>query len=138
MSKHNDRDRSFSYQTYKLVIVGGGGVGKSAITLQFIQVLKQFQDLFISFFYKQYYFISDNNVPGVCHIFSLISLYGNVQFNHRKLTLYIKPTLLGCFCLQSYFVTDYDPTIEDSYTKQCVIDDIPAKLDSKLAFLKLQ
>ena len=34
--------------------------------------------------------------------------------------------------LQSYFVIDYDPTIEDSYTKQCVIDDIPAKLDSKL------
>lgn len=32
---------------------------------------------------------------------------------------------------QSYFVTDYDPTIEDSYTKQCVIDDISAKLDSK-------
>lgn len=28
-------------------------------------------------------------------------------------------------------MTDYDPTIEDSYTKQCVIDDIPAKLDSK-------
>ncbi|XP_014206499.1 ras-like protein 2 [Copidosoma floridanum] len=52
--------------TYKLVVVGGGGVGKSAITIQFIQ---------------------------------------------------------------SYFVTDYDPTIEDSYTKQCVIDDVPAKLD---------
>jgi GTPase SAR1 family protein len=66
MSKVTDRPNS--YQTYKLVIVGGGGVGKSAITLQFIQ---------------------------------------------------------------SYFVTDYDPTIEDSYTKQCVIDDISAKLDSK-------
>ncbi|KAG1661798.1 Ras-like protein 2 [Nymphon striatum] len=52
--------------TYKLVVVGGGGVGKSAITIQFIQ---------------------------------------------------------------SYFVTDYDPTIEDSYTKQCVIDDVVAKLD---------
>jgi len=64
MSRQNDR---MSYaQTYKLVVVGGGGVGKSAITIQFIQ---------------------------------------------------------------SYFVTDYDPTIEDSYTKQCVIDDIPAKLD---------
>lgn len=36
MSKLNDR--SSNYQTYKLVIVGGGGVGKSAITLQFIQV----------------------------------------------------------------------------------------------------
>ena len=35
------------------------------------------------------------------------------------------------YVLQSYFVTDYDPTIEDSYTKQCVIDDSVAKLDSK-------
>lgn len=25
--------------TYKLVVVGGGGVGKSAITIQFIQVM---------------------------------------------------------------------------------------------------
>ena len=25
-------------QTYKLVVVGGGGVGKSAVTIQFIQV----------------------------------------------------------------------------------------------------
>lgn len=53
-------------QIYKLVVVGGGGVGKSALTIQFIQ---------------------------------------------------------------SYFVTDYDPTIEDSYTKQCVIDDQVARLD---------
>jgi len=53
-------------QTYKVVVVGGGGVGKSALTIQFIQ---------------------------------------------------------------SYFVTDYDPTIEDSYTKQCVIDDSVARLD---------
>ncbi|KAF5307180.1 hypothetical protein FQR65_LT00696 [Abscondita terminalis] len=37
MSKLNDR-QSYS-QTYKLVIVGGGGVGKSAITIQFIQVI---------------------------------------------------------------------------------------------------
>lgn len=51
---------------YKLVVVGGGGVGKSALTIQFIQ---------------------------------------------------------------SYFVTDYDPTIEDSYQKQCVIDGTVAKLD---------
>ncbi|XP_075227531.1 ras-like protein 2 [Lycorma delicatula] len=64
MSRQNER-QSYA-QTYKLVVVGGGGVGKSAITIQFIQ---------------------------------------------------------------SYFVTDYDPTIEDSYTKQCVIDDVPAKLD---------
>ncbi|XP_037685078.1 ras-related protein R-Ras2-like [Choloepus didactylus] len=53
-------------EKYRLVVVGGGGVGKSALTIQFIQ---------------------------------------------------------------SYFVTDYDPSIEDSYTKQCVIDDRAARLD---------
>lgn len=36
MSKAGDR-QSYA-QTYKLVVVGGGGVGKSAITIQFIQV----------------------------------------------------------------------------------------------------
>lgn len=36
MSKVADR-QSYA-QTYKLVVVGGGGVGKSAITIQFIQV----------------------------------------------------------------------------------------------------
>ncbi|KAI7849513.1 ras-like protein 3 [Circinella umbellata] len=51
---------------YKLVIVGGGGVGKSALTIQFIQ---------------------------------------------------------------SHFVDEYDPTIEDSYRKQCVIDSETALLD---------
>lgn len=51
---------------YKLVVVGGGGVGKSALTIQFIQ---------------------------------------------------------------SHFVDEYDPTIEDSYRKQCVIDEETALLD---------
>ncbi|KAJ3413971.1 Ras GTPase [Chytridiales sp. JEL 0842] len=51
---------------YKIVVVGGGGVGKSALTIQFIQ---------------------------------------------------------------SQFVDEYDPTIEDSYRKQCVIDNEPAVLD---------
>lgn len=31
--------------------------------------------------------------------------------------------------LQSHFVEEYDPTIEDSYRKQCVIDDEVAVLD---------
>ncbi|KAJ2726269.1 RAS1 protein [Coemansia sp. Benny D115] len=51
---------------YKLVVVGGGGVGKSALTIQFIQ---------------------------------------------------------------AHFVDEYDPTIEDSYRKQCTIDDETAMLD---------
>lgn len=51
---------------YKLVVVGGGGVGKSALTIQLIQ---------------------------------------------------------------SHFVDEYDPTIEDSYRKPCVVDDQSALLD---------
>jgi len=51
---------------YNLVVVGGGGVGKSCLTIQFIQ---------------------------------------------------------------SHFVDEYDPTIEDSYKKQCIIDDEVALLD---------
>ena len=35
-------DRSSVAQTYKIVVVGGGGVGKSAITIQFIQVSYHF------------------------------------------------------------------------------------------------
>merc|ERR1712193_394407 len=65
MRKMNEHHQQLA-SAYKLVVVGGGGVGKSALTIQFIQ---------------------------------------------------------------SYFVTDYDPTIEDSYTKQCVIDDEVARLD---------
>ena len=36
MSRQNDRQNYAP--TYKLVVVGGGGVGKSALTIQFIQV----------------------------------------------------------------------------------------------------
>ena len=39
------------------------------------------------------------------------------------------PVIHTSFFFQSYFVTDYDPTIEDSYQKQCVIDDKVARLD---------
>ncbi|KAK9458505.1 ras family-domain-containing protein [Lipomyces oligophaga] len=53
-------------QEYKLVVVGGGGVGKSALTIQLIQ---------------------------------------------------------------SHFVDEYDPTIEDSYRKQCAIDNEVALLE---------
>ena len=55
-----------NYREYKLVVVGGGGVGKSALTIQLTQ----------------------NN-----------------------------------------FVDEYDPTIEDSYRKQCVIDSEVVILD---------
>jgi GTPase KRas protein len=59
-------NQNHTVKEYKLVVVGGGGVGKSALTIQFIQ---------------------------------------------------------------SHFVDEYDPTIEDSYRKQVAIDDEVALLD---------
>ncbi|XP_054664373.1 ras-related protein R-Ras [Grus americana] len=53
-------------ERFRLVVLGGGGVGKSALSVRFVQ---------------------------------------------------------------SYFVPDYDPTIEDSYTKLCTVDGVPARLD---------
>ncbi|KAA8584796.1 hypothetical protein FQN60_003490 [Etheostoma spectabile] len=35
---------------------------------------------------------------------------------------------------QSYFVSDYDPTIEDSYTKICTVDGKETRLDSQEEF----
>ncbi|TFY78736.1 hypothetical protein EWM64_g5278 [Hericium alpestre] len=64
--RFSEMSRAQFLREYKLVVVGGGGVGKSALTIQFIQ---------------------------------------------------------------SHFVDEYDPTIEDSYRKQCVIDDEVALLD---------
>lgn len=41
MSRYNQSSGASSHtQTYKIVVVGGGGVGKSALTIQFIQVSK--------------------------------------------------------------------------------------------------
>lgn len=36
--KNSKKDQIPMFQTYKIVVVGGGGVGKSALTIQFIQV----------------------------------------------------------------------------------------------------
>lgn len=41
-------------QTYKLVVVGGGGVGKSAITIQFIQVSPELELVTSSLSLSQY------------------------------------------------------------------------------------
>lgn len=91
---------------YKLVVVGGGGVGKSALTIQFIQVSVRGGGR-----EREGGRAGSLVVPGAYHS---------------------TPSCAGR-CTQSHFVEEYDPTIEDSYRKQCVIDDEVAVLDSKFA-----
>ena len=40
--KSAKKEQAPMFQTSKIVVVGGGGVGKSAITIQFIQVGERF------------------------------------------------------------------------------------------------
>ena len=52
---------------------------------------------------------------------SCLSLYWAITHTHKHTHTHLS--------LQSHFVEEYDPTIEDSYRKQCVIDDEVAVLD---------
>ena len=38
MGRRKEQPAPPLFQTHKIVVVGGGGVGKSAVTIQFIQV----------------------------------------------------------------------------------------------------
>ena len=42
-----NQDSGSHSQTFKLVVVGGGGVGKSALTIQFIQVTTPYDNIYI-------------------------------------------------------------------------------------------
>lgn len=68
MSRHNQSSGPSSHtQTYKIVVVGGGGVGKSAITIQFIQVSEFAVVTYFSFFVFDVSKKKRNEQP-FCHI----------------------------------------------------------------------
>lgn len=75
MAKNDSNQAGYS-QIYKLVVVGGGGVGKSALTIQFIQVRNIITKEKTSF---QLY-IDDN----MCQVNS-VTIYYNMK---RKKTLF--------------------------------------------------
>ena len=53
-----------------------------------------------------------------------------LPYNSFKYVSYLPHCMLIYYILlKSHFVEEYDPTIEDSYRKQCVIDDEVAVLD---------
>ena len=92
------------------MVVGGGAVGKSALTIQFIQ---------------SHFVVSGLAESQRSHACTLL---------HMLLCLFLFCPLCPCVtshrCCASLLCQDeYDPTIEDSYRKQCVIDEEVALLD---------
>ena len=130
-------DRSHLNQAYKIVVVGGGGVGKSAITIQFIQVRRWWRERYLYSGEKTVSWVRKQSLLSAFYMLTTSSeSKNNVAHWEISTTFFLHSSLLktrlsSLFVFQSYFVTDYDPTIEDSYTKQCVIDDTVAKLDSE-------
>ena len=85
---------------YRLVIVGGGGVGKSALTIQFIQ--QHFIDE-----YGTYLYVLLHYVVLCCHLCGVCTFVTRAE-------------------ILTYII---DPTIEDSYRKQVLIGDETCILD---------
>jgi GTPase SAR1 family protein len=77
-------DRSSVAQTYKIVVVGGGGVGKSAITIQFIQVETCSIDIFLGFKTDIIisYFSTDVCFPNFWCCFLKFFLVRSIIFSH--------------------------------------------------------
>lgn len=85
---------------YKLVVVGGGGVGKSCLTIQLIQ----------SHFVDEY----DPTIEGAHNLAALL----------LSSPLHSTPLVATCPLANHSFIA-----LTDSYRKQCVIDDEVALLD---------
>lgn len=81
---------------YKLVVLGDGGVGKTALTIQVGNF--DFNSIRISYYFIYIYYM---------------------HFPSGKLSLSLICSVQLCL---NHFVETYDPTIEDSYRKQVVID----------------
>ncbi|KAK0140244.1 Ras-related protein R-Ras2 [Merluccius polli] len=148
-------------EKYRLVVVGGGGVGKSALTIQFIQVslmtpgslglatpgvLRLGDPGVLRLGDPRVLRLDDPGVlrlddpgvlrlddPGVLRLDDPGVLRlddpGVLRLDDPGVLRLGDPRVLRLDDPGSYFVTDYDPTIEDSYTKQCVIDERAARLD---------
>lgn len=60
----------------------------------------------------------------------MVSLFSfAISYKSNCLLIGVGKSALTIQFIQSHFVDEYDPTIEDSYRKQCQIDAEPALLD---------
>lgn len=93
---------------HKVIMVGSGGVGKSALTLQF---------MYDEVGYDKFYFAFYGSRHNICLVF--------IRCN--KITKpFFKYVMFICV-LQ--FVEDYEPTKADSYRKKVVLDEEEAQID---------
>ena len=104
MSRHNQDSNSYN-QNYKLVVVGGGGVGKSALTIQFIQVICV-SCPFSASQVSKFRLCSRQNLGSVPQsryktYFEVCNLHRNLQ-NVKKLSIKLK---IAKFCFDKWVIS---------------------------------
>ncbi|KAB5553759.1 hypothetical protein PHYPO_G00042350 [Pangasianodon hypophthalmus] len=148
---------------YKLVVVGAGGVGKSALTIQFIQnyFVDEYDPTIEDSYRKQvvidgetclldildtagqeeYSAMRDQYMrtgEGFLCVFAINNIKSFEDVHLYRMTEYklvvvgaggVGKSALTIQLIQNHFVDEYDPTIEDSYRKQVVIDGETCLLD---------
>ena len=107
-SKPKKHVPNFSDGEVKMAILGSGGVGKSALTIQFVAV--SFYFYFSNFFFfKKIYFI-------IILSFLFVKIFLFLFFVFSFCLLSFIPKLIIFFLKKkNHFVDEYDPTIEDRF-----------------------
>lgn len=95
---------------HKVIMVGSGGVGKSALTLQFMYDEVMRKNIFLNESLDKLHYLSTCRLfMGFAECLSLFYFF--------------------CSCSFFKFVEDYEPTKADSYRKKVVLDGEEAQID---------
>lgn len=114
---NKSKQQSDQLMLHKVIMVGSGGVGKSALTLQFM-----YDEV-----YRTFTYLFRNRFQASVFVWLCVAVYGAAGRQLQSLTWHFRFIVLFAFVFQ--FVEDYEPTKADSYRKKVVLDGEECQID---------